>query len=94
MQRLLIFITGKGERQKAYSGYRRRLKRRFALTEDGKNLIKALSGMTVAAEEISQLTPAMLKDRSWRGKRFQEIQYLPSSAANYRRQKTPLQGIS
>lgn len=49
-----------------------KIKRRFALTEDGKNLIKAIGGKAVSTEELSQVTPAMLKDRSWRGKGFRK----------------------
>ncbi len=49
-----------------------KIKRRLALTEAGKGLLQALSGMAVATEELSQLTPAMLKDGSWRGKGFRK----------------------
>ncbi len=45
------------------------VKRTFALTELGK---KVIVGMPEPQEEISQLTPEMLKDGSWKNKRFRK----------------------
>ena len=46
--------------------------RRFSLTEEGRKLLKALSEKAAPSEEISQLTPAMLKDGSWKEKAFRK----------------------
>lgn len=43
--------------------------RRYAICKDKEDLLKTIEGL-VATEEVSQLTPEMLKDGSWRGKRF------------------------
>ncbi|MEK6576930.1 MAG: phenylalanine--tRNA ligase subunit alpha [Nitrospirota bacterium] len=41
----------------------------FAIAKDKEGILGELKGL-VATEEVSQLTPLMLKDGSWRGKRF------------------------
>lgn len=43
--------------------------RRYAITSGKEEILVALKGFTVT-EEVSQLTPEMLKDGSWRGKKF------------------------
>lgn len=46
-------------------------KRRYRVTEGNEVLLKEVERITTI-EEVSQLTPAMLQDGSWRGKRFRK----------------------
>lgn len=47
------------------------VKRRYALTSEGQQAAEALVRQE-AVEEVSQLTPELLKDGSWRNKRFRK----------------------
>jgi phenylalanyl-tRNA synthetase alpha chain len=49
-----------------------KVSKRFALTPAGRELIQQLPA-EAAGEEISQLTPEMLKEGSWKGKRFRKF---------------------
>ncbi|MBI5747268.1 MAG: phenylalanine--tRNA ligase subunit alpha [Nitrospirae bacterium] len=57
---------GGGEKPFKIIEKRRRI---YAISGGKEDLLKDVEGL-VAAEEVSQLTPLMLKDGSWRGKRF------------------------
>jgi phenylalanyl-tRNA synthetase alpha chain len=46
--------------------------KRFNLTPVGDQLVQRLPDDAVAGEELTQLTPEMLKDGSWRGKSFRK----------------------
>lgn len=48
-----------------------RVQREFVLTDDGQDAVTRLK-QTGSAEEITQLTPELLKDGSWRTKRFRK----------------------
>jgi phenylalanyl-tRNA synthetase alpha chain len=49
-----------------------KVSKRFALTDAGRELVRRLPA-EAAAGEVSQLTPEMLKDGSWKGKRFRKF---------------------
>ncbi|MBI3621580.1 MAG: phenylalanine--tRNA ligase subunit alpha [Nitrospirae bacterium] len=49
-----------------------KVSKRFALTDLGRELVQRLPAES-AAGEVSQLTPEMLKDGSWKGKRFRKF---------------------
>jgi phenylalanyl-tRNA synthetase alpha chain len=52
--------------------YSEKTSKRFSLTALGRDLLQRLPSEAVG-EEVSQLTPEMLKDGSWRGKRFRKF---------------------
>ena len=49
-----------------------KVSKRFALTPTGRHLIERLPA-EAGGDEVSQLTPEMLKDGSWKGKRFRKF---------------------
>ena len=47
-------------------------RQRYGLTDSGQRLLEQLTSETAVGEEVAQLTPDLLKDGSWREKRFRK----------------------
>lgn len=63
------YAVKRGSAQKPFR-IEERLQREYALTDDGKTVAQRCHAG--AAEDVSQLTPDMLKDGSWRTRRFRQ----------------------
>ncbi|MDD9821002.1 MAG: phenylalanine--tRNA ligase subunit alpha, partial [Nitrospira sp.] len=63
------YAVKRGSAQKPFR-IEERLQREYALTDDGKTVAQRCHAGT--AEDVSQLTPDMLKDGSWRTRRFRQ----------------------